>query len=90
MKNQWTEYSENQIYSTYLHEGEAQYDSKGSWNQFLGSFDWRLKREMAFAVGTEISNLEGGILTPKQIVRFDLRSLIAGKGVFWNQQRLSS
>lgn len=45
---------------------------------------------MAFAVGTEISNLEGGILTPKQIVRFDLRSLIAGKGVFWNQQRLSS
>lgn len=41
---------------------------------------------MSFAVGTEISNLEGGILTPNQTLRSDLRGLAAGKGIFWNKQ----
>lgn len=37
---------------------------------------------MAFAVGTEISNLEGGILTPNQTLRFDLRGLLLLEKVF--------
>lgn len=42
---------------------------------------------MAFAVGAEIGNLEGGVLTPNQALRSDIKgSLTAGKVVFCNQQ----
>lgn len=45
---------------------------------------------MAFAVGTEISNLEGGILTPNQIIKFDLRSLSLLEKVFTGTSRALS
>lgn len=37
---------------------------------------------MSFAIGTEVSNLEGGILTPNQNLRFDLRGLLLLEIVF--------
>lgn len=42
---------------------------------------------MAFAVGTEISNLGGGILTPNQTLRFDLRGLLLLEKVFSGTSR---
>lgn len=45
---------------------------------------------MAFAVGIEIiiiMNLEGGILTPNQTLRFDLRGLLLLEKVFSGASR---
>lgn len=42
---------------------------------------------MAFAVGAEFSNLEGGILTPNQTLRFDLRDLLLLEKVFSGTSR---
>lgn len=37
---------------------------------------------MSFAIGTEVSNLEGGIVTLNQNLRFDLRGLLLLEVVF--------
>lgn len=42
---------------------------------------------MAFAVGTEFSNLEGGIQTPNQTLRLDLRGLLLLEKVFSGTSR---